>query len=182
MRIVGGKYKSRVLCELKGENIRPTSDMVRESLFNILQNRIYGAKFLDLFCGTGAMGIEALSRGAAFTAFNDADRKSLALLNKNIEKLKVDDNYKIYNLDALDLLKRAGGEFDIIYIDPPYKTDLGIKALKLVANALNDGGIVIFEDEKPFSGEVDGLTVYDRRKYGRVHLTFFVLSPLNKGE
>ena len=69
MRIVGGKYKSRVLCELKGENIRPTSDMVRESLFNILQNRIYGAKFLDLFCGTGAMGIEALSRGAAFTAF-----------------------------------------------------------------------------------------------------------------
>ena len=179
MRIVGGKYKSRVLCELKDENIRPTSDMVRESPFNILQNKIYGAKFLDLFCGTGAMGIEALSRGAAFTAFNDADKKSLALLKKNLDKLKVDEDYKIYNLDALELLKR-GGEYDIIYIDPPYKTDLGVKALNIASNALKDSGIVIFEDEKPFDGEVQGLTVYDRRKYGRVRLTFFAPSPLRK--
>ena len=172
MRIVGGKYKSRVLERIKEDNIRPTSDMVRESLFNILQNVIYGAKFLDLFCGSGAMGIEALSRGARSATFNDASRASIALLKKNLEKLKVDEEYKICNLDALTLLKN-GDKYDIIYIDPPYKTDLGIRSLQLVGGALSDNGIAIFEDEKPFDGVVDGLTVYDKRKYGRVHLTFF---------
>ena len=172
MRIVGGKYKSRVLCELKGDAIRPTADKVRESLFNILQNKIYGAKFLDLFCGTGAMGIEALSRGAQSVTFNDFSRESLKILKKNIEKLKVDEDYKVTNFDAITLLK-AGGEYDIIYIDPPYKTDLGARSLAVVNGALKPGGIVIFEDEKPFNHDVEGLIVTDRRRYGRVHLTFF---------
>ena len=172
MRIVGGKYKGRVLAEIKNEKVRPTSDMARESIFNILQNEIYGVNFLDLFCGTGAMGIEALSRGAARVTFNDASRESVALLKKNLEKLKVDDEYKVCNYDALTLLKN-GGDYDIIYIDPPYKTDLGVSALRLCSGALSDGGIAIFEDEKPFDGTVDGLILYDRRKYGRVHLTFF---------
>ena len=86
MRIVGGKYKGRVLVGFDGNKIRPTSDMARESLFNILQNIIYGADFLDLFCGTGAMGIEAISRGAHSVTFNDADKNSLAVLKKNLEK------------------------------------------------------------------------------------------------
>ena len=76
------------------------------------------------------------------------------------------------NKDALEVLK-SGEKFDIIYIDPPYSTDLGVKALELVANALTDTGVAIFEDEKEFSGEVQGLTITDRRKYGRVKLTFF---------
>ena len=172
MRIVGGKYKSRVLERINDENVRPTSDMARESIFNILQNVVYGADFLDLFCGTGAMGIEALSRGAKRVTFNDASRASIALLKKNLAKLKVDEEYKICNIDALTLLK-SGGNYDIIYIDPPYKSDLGVNALKLVSGALSDNGIAIFEDEKPFNGTVEGLTVYDTRKYGRVHLTFF---------
>ncbi len=172
MRIVGGKYKSRVLCELKNENIRPTADKVRESLFNILQNRVYGARFLDLFCGTGAMGIEALSRGAKMVNFNDFSRDSINLLKKNLEKLKVDEEYKITNLDAITLLK-FGGSYDIIYIDPPYKTDLGLSALGVVCGALAEDGVAILEDEKPFDGEINGLTITDRRKYGRVHLTFF---------
>ena len=182
MRIVGGKYKGRVLVQIKNEKIRPTSDMARESIFNILQNQIYGVDFLDLFCGTGAMGIEALSRGAARVTFNDASRESIALLKKNLEKLNVDEDYKVCNYDALTLL-RNGGDYDMIYIDPPYKTDLGIKSLNLVSGALNDDGIVIFEDEKPFNGTVDGLVVYDSRKYGRVHLTFFrKVSEQPKGE
>ena len=172
MRIVGGKYKGRVLCELKGNAIRPTADKVRESLFNILQNRIYGAKFLDLFCGTGAMGIEALSRGAKTVTFNDFARDSVAQLRKNLEKLKVDEDYKITNSDAISLLK-LGGEYDIIYIDPPYNSDLGLRAIGLVKDALAVEGLAILEDEKAFDSKIDGLKVVDTRKYGRVHLTFF---------
>ena len=172
MRIVGGKYKGRVLCELKGNAIRPTADKVRESLFNILQNRIYGAKFLDLFCGPGAMGIEALSRGAKMVTFNDFARDSVAQLRKNLEKLKVDEDYKITNSDAISLLK-LGGEYDIIYIDPPYNSDLGLRAIGLVKDALAVEGLAILEDEKSFDSKIDGLKVVDTRKYGRVHLTFF---------
>ena len=173
MRIVGGKYKSRVLSGFDGDKIRPTSDKARESLFNILQNRIYGAEFLDLFCGTGAMGIEALSRGAKSVTFNDADRNSLNLLRKNLEKLGVDEEYQIKNYDALIFLKTATVKYDIIFIDPPYKTDLGERAVALCKGAIKDDGVVILESETPFSGEIEGLTVYDERKYGRARLTFF---------
>ncbi len=173
MRIVGGKYKGRVLVGFDGQKIRPTSDMARESLFNILQGVIFGSDFLDLFCGTGAMGIEALSRGAKFVTFNDADKNSLYILRKNLEKLKVTEKHEIKNNDALSLLKRADKKYDIIYIDPPYKTDLGENALKVVINSLNEDGIVILESETPFNDTVEGLSQYDARRYGRVHLTFF---------
>lgn len=173
MRIVGGKYGGRVLSGFEGKDIRPTSDKARESLFNILRNRIYGSNFLDLFCGTGAIGIEAISHGAKTVTFNDIERKSLAVLKSNLEKLKVTEDYKITNLDALSFLMRSGPIYDIIYIDPPYKMDIYDKLLKLSVNALNDGGIVIFESEQPFDGQVDGLIKYDERKYGRARLTFY---------
>lgn len=173
MRIVGGKYKGRVLTEFKGQDIRPTSSMVRESLFNILQFKIFSARFLDLFSGTGAMGIEALSRGAKKVHFNDINRQSLTVLKQNLDKLKVEEEFRITNLDALTFLNSNKEKFDIIYIDPPYKTDLGRRALDLVVGAIDDGGTIIFEDEKPFNDEVIGLEKFDSRKYGRVHLTFF---------
>ena len=173
MRIVGGKYRGRVLTEFAGKDIRPTSDQARESLFNILQFKIYGKTFLDLFCGTGAVGIEALSRGAEKVTFNDMDKRSIEVLKKNLSKLKVEEPYCIKNTDALVLLSGAIDKYDYIYIDPPYKTDLGVRALSLVINSLEDDGTVIFEDEKPFSGQIDGLKIVDTRKYGRIHLTFF---------
>jgi 16S rRNA G966 N2-methylase RsmD len=89
--------------EFGGYDVRPTSGKVRESFFNIIQNSIYGAKFLDLFCGTGAMGIEALSRGASKVQFNDRSRESLSILRKNLDKLKVEEDYIVTNLDALAL-------------------------------------------------------------------------------
>ncbi len=173
MRVVGGKFKSRVLLEFKGQDIRPTADKVRESLFNILQNRIYGATFLDLFCGTGAMGIEAISRGAKFVLFNDKSRESLALTKKNIEKLQINEGYKTTNFDATTCLLGVGDKFDIIYIDPPYKSDFGEKALDKASVALKEDGVVIYENEKPFDREVENLQKIDERKYGRVYLTFF---------
>lgn len=173
MRIVGGKYKGRVLEEFKGSDIRPTSDKARESLYNILQFRIAGASFLDLFCGTGAMGIEALSRGASKVTFNDIDRKSIALLKSNLQKLKVDEQYSVFNYDAFRLLKTTCEKFDIIYIDPPYALNLGASAVEQSINALAPHGLIILEDEKAFDGEIEGLIKTDCRKYGRIHLTFF---------
>ena len=173
MRIVGGKYGGRVLIGFDGKDIRPTSDKTRESLFNILRNRIYGSNFLDLCCGTGAIGIEALSHGAESVTFNDIERSSLNLLRKNLEKLKVEERYKITNFDAVSFLMRAENTYDIIYVDPPYKAEIYQKLLALSVNALKDGGIVIFEGEKPFDGQADGLIKYDERKYGRAHLTFY---------
>lgn len=173
MRIVGGEYKGRVLCEFKGDAVRPTADKVRESLFNILSFSVRGAKFLDLFSGTGAVGIEALSRGAENVTFNDLNRSSLDILRKNLSKLKIENGVKVYNADALAFDKACGGKFDIIFIDPPYKLNLLAGALETAAKLLEEDGIIVAEDEKPFNGEIKGLVKTDERKYGRVYLTFF---------
>ena len=102
MRIIGGKYRSRVLSEFAGEEVRPTSDRVKESLFNILALKLYGARVLDLFCGSGALGLESLSRGAKEVVFNDCAKSSIAILKKNLSALKISansDEAKVYNLD-----------------------------------------------------------------------------------
>lgn len=173
MRIVGGLYRGRTLFTFEGQDIRPTPDKVRESIFNIIQHRVYGSSFLDVFSGTGAMGIEALSRGAKSVVLNDKDRQSIKLINKNVEKIGAKEGVKVTNLDGVQLLSSSLEKYDIIYLDPPYKTELGVQALSVCANALKDDGIVIFEDEKEFDGEIQGLEIFDKRKYGRVRLTFF---------
>ncbi len=173
MRIVAGKYKGRTLLEFSGNDIRPTADKVRESLFNIIQFKTPNSVFLDLYSGTGAMGIEALSRCAKSVTFNDLSKSSLSLVKKNLEKLKVDDEFEISNCDAVRFLTSTNKKFDIIFIDPPYKSDQKYDSLNFCYSALNDDGIVIFEDEKEWQGQAEGLVAYDKRKYGRVHLTFF---------
>ncbi len=173
MRIVGGEFRGRTLYAFEGEDIRPTPDKVREALFNILQNRIYGVKFLDLFAGSGAMGIEALSRGAKKVVFNDKDKKSVALVKKNLEKLKIDTGFEVVNQDGVLFVSSAREKFDIIYIDPPYKAGLNELAVSASINSLEKGGLIILESEQPFEGEIEGLKVADTRKYGRVILTFF---------
>lgn len=174
MRIVAGIYKGRVLEEFKGYEIRPTSDMVRESLFNILRYDVAGASFLDLFSGTGAVGIEALSRGAEHVVFNDSARESIAVIKKNLQKLKIENGFAVSQSDALVFLTDGTGEkFDIIFIDAPYKDEVGLKALELAKNRLAKGGIIIYENETPIDFEIDGLIKYDERKYGRARLSFF---------
>ena len=173
MRIVAGKYRGRTLCEFDGNKIRPTADKVRESIFNIIQFKVAGSDFLDLFAGTGAMGIEALSRGANSATFNDLSRDSLVLIKKNLEKLKVDESYKLTSLDASIFVKNCTDKFDIVFIDPPYDSKEKSRCLNGVANVLKENGTVIFEDEKEWIDNADGLVLYDKRKYGRVHLAFF---------
>lgn len=173
MRIVSGIYGSRVLKEFKGSDIRPTSDIVRGSLFNILSPVIVGNSFLDLFCGTGAVGIEALSRGADRVRFVDASKESVKLASENLAGLKIEE--RPVHAEGISFLLKTSEKFGIIFLDPPYKSDLGIKALETIAtgNVLENGGIVVYENEKPFVGQITGLEKYDERKYGRAYITFF---------
>lgn len=121
MRIVAGKRKGLVIKSIDSDSTRPTRDMVREALFSILTNKIMDSKFLDLFAGSGAIGIEALSRGATEAFFADTNPKCIAVIKENLEKAKFNEQAKVFNSDyKLVLKKLQGNKFDIIYIDPPY--------------------------------------------------------------
>lgn len=177
MRVIGGKYKSRTLAEFAGDAVRPTSDRAKEALFNILALKIYGARTLDLFSGSGALGIECLSRGAKEVVFNDYSKDSLAILKKNLNALKISvgEEVKILNSDYLVALESARGAFDLIFLDPPYRFDYGEKALRKIAEKglLTENGIAVYERDRPFDGTIDGLEKYDERKYGKTYFTFF---------
>ena len=177
MRVIAGKYKSRVLAEFAGEDVRPTSDRAKEALFNILSLKLYGARVLDLFAGSGALGIESLSRGAKEVIFNDLSKDSIAILKKNLTALKVEQGkeVKVLNYDFSVCLDRVDKGFDLIFIDPPYAFDYGVPAMdKIVKRSLlNDDGIIVYERDRAFDGEVKGLEIFDERKYGKAYLTFF---------
>lgn len=178
MRIIGGKYKSRVLADFAGDAVRPTSDRAKEALFNILALKTYGARVLDLFSGSGALGLESLSRGAKEVVFNDFAKDSLAILKKNLNALKIPvggEEAKITNCDYLVALESVRAPFDIIFLDPPYRFDYGEKALQKIAQKglLTENGIAVYERDRPFEGAIEGLEKYDERKYGKTYFTFF---------
>jgi 16S rRNA (guanine(966)-N(2))-methyltransferase RsmD len=143
MRIVSGKFKSRHLKGVPPASIRPTSDKLRETVFNILGARIEGVTFLDGCAGTGAIGIEAISRGSAFVYFVEQSRKACQIIRENLKELNVQDGYKIIEMD---LGKALGviGKVDVAFIDPPYDRD------DLYQAALNqfDGDLLILEHSK----------------------------------
>ena len=177
MRIIGGEYRSRVLKDFAGEDIRPTSDRAREALFNILSMKVRGARVLDLFAGSGALGLESLSRGASEVVFNDLSKESLAVLKGNLATLKltVGEKVKLKNYDFAVCLDSLAPAFDLIFIDPPYKFDYGKPALEKIVQKglLAENGVAVYERDRPFEGEVDGLEKFDERKYGKAYLTFF---------
>lgn len=173
MRIISGKYRGMNLAVFKGSEIRPTADRVKESLFNILSDKVIGAKVLDLFCGSGNLGIESLSRGAEKVHFNDISKDSIAVLKKNLSRLR-DENYTVTTLDYRQCLSR-GEKYDLIFIDPPYASGAGISALEIIAKQklLLNNGIAVFERDVPFTDKIDGLCAYDERRYGKTYITFF---------
>lgn len=175
MRIIGGKYRSLNLADFKGKDIRPTADRVKESLFDIIYGRVAGARVLDLFCGSGGLGLECISRGAEFVHFNDISRESLAVLRKNLSKLKDERNYLVTNCDFAACLAGAQKPFDIIFLDPPYRLEAGAAALKIISSRklLGVGGIAVLERDRAFLGEAEGLELFDERKYGITYLSFF---------
>lgn len=177
MRIIGGKHRGRVLTEFKGEAIRPTADRVKESVFNILSREIAGARVLDLFCGSGALGLECISRGAKEAVFNDCSKDSVAVLTANIKKLGEGEVCTVRALDYLACLSALQGKFDIVFLDPPYRFDYGVKAAEEIARRglLAEDGVIVYERDKPFEESVAescGLRVADVRKYGKTYVSF----------
>lgn len=180
MRIIGGTAKGRRLASFRGMSIRPTTDKVREAIFNILPRPFTFKNVLDLFAGTGAMGIEALSRGAESVTFVDNDPKAVKIIKKNLELCKLTDKAVIIDRDvhsALDLLSRKGEKFDLIIIDPPYNTSATGIALNGIdgKGLLNTDGIIVSESSKRiiWDGELKGIELADRRRYGDTVVSFY---------
>lgn len=165
MRIIAGKHRGRVLKSFAGEAIRPTPDRVKESLFQILEPRLRGARVLDLFAGSGALGLEALSRGAREAVFNDLD---LTLVKRNLALVK--ESAVLTERDFAVCLKSVKGKFDLIFLDPPYKSDDYERALKLIAeeDRLEEDGLVVVESEREIVAE--GYETADERFYGRTRV------------
>ncbi len=170
MRVIAGKHRGRVLCEFKGDAVRPTSDRAREALFNILQCEIRGAEFLDLFCGSGAVGIEAISRGAKGVTFVDKSAESIKITKKNLDA--VGETARIITSDAIDFADRTDEKFDIIFLDPPYKFDVTEILVKL-PRLLAADGVIVYEhgDDKKISNEE--LELQKSRRYGIAIFDFF---------
>lgn len=176
MRIIAGRHKGTALASVgKGDtnaHLRPTTDRVREAIFNLLENGGYGnpvsgARVLDLFAGTGALGLEALSRGADFVLFVDEGAKSRALIRQNIDILRAIGPTKLFRRDATRLGPSKGDPFDLIFLDPPYGKGMGDKALM----SARDGGwlapdALIVWEENAEQSPPDGFEVMDQRTYG----------------
>lgn len=182
MRIVGGKFKGHSIAPPSGSATRPTSDRVRESVFNILAHGIdglalEGARVLDLFAGTGAMGLEAISRGARFCQFVDDSAEARGLIRRNADALGVIGLAKIWRRDATNLGPCAPQPgFDLVFADPPYGKGLGGKALTSLVYGqwLNPNAIVVLEEAaKAEVPAIDGLDRIDERAYGDTIIRFY---------
>ncbi len=178
MRIIGGNSRGTKLYTLEGLNTRPTLDRVKESMFNILQNNIKDRIILDLFAGSGAIGLEFISRGAKKAFLCEKEKKAIDIINKNIQKMHVESKVKIAFMDYRKFLETSNDKYDLIFLDPPYETDFISKSTELIIkkNLLNDDGIIIAEtdQEERVIKELENIEIeiYDIRKYGRAKLIF----------
>ena len=181
MRVISGTARGTILQSIDEISTRPTLDRVKESLFNIIQDYTEDAVVLDLFAGSGAIGIEFLSRRANKVYFVEKSNKAINVIKNNLNKTKLSDKTIIYNDDYKIALEKVKQEkFDIIYLDPPFKEKYAIEAIKLINkyDLLSKKGIIIIETDEPERDikEIKNIDIkykmYDIRKYGRVSLIF----------
>ncbi len=180
MRVIAGSAKGRKLESVPGTSTRPITDRVKEALFNILGASIEGARFLDLFAGTGAVGIEALSRGAARAVFCERDRLALRTIGHNLQATGLAERARVVAGDAFRFLKNPGDErFDFVYIAPPQYKGIWIRALQAVdeGEVLAPGGVAIVQIHPKERQEVRlrRLCLFDERRYGSTLLLFYRL-------
>lgn len=179
LRVIAGKAKGRKLRSVPGDTTRPVTDRVKEALFNILAGDLVDSHWWDLFAGTGAIGIEALSRGAAFARFTDSNRAPIETIRFNVEHCGFTGQSEIRRADAFTMLSRgADTQFDYIYIAPPQYKEMWEKALELVDEDLNwlseDGWVIVQIDPREYKKLVlESLEEIEQRKYGSTLLVFY---------
>ncbi len=176
MRVIAGKYRRITLNTVKGLDTRPTTDRIKETLFNIINDEVYGCSFLDLFAGSGQIGIEALSRHASSVTFIDNNRACVDCIKDNLLKCHIDEGATVINGNALATLKRLDEDYDIVFMDPPYGKDIERDVLEFLSeeSIVTDGGLVIVEadlkSEFDYISELNFELVQDKRYKTNRHL------------
>ncbi len=175
MRVITGTAKGRRLITMEGLEVRPTSDRVKESIFSILQFDIPGAKVLDLFAGSGQLGIEALSRGATLCVFVDTNRRAQEIVKENLKTTKLFSSSRVIASDYAAYLTAARELFDIALLDPPYHQEILPKALTLLTPKMSERGIIICEhaSDDPVPAECDGFILTKQHRFGKVLVSVY---------
>ena len=175
MRVITGSARGRKLLTLEGEDVRPTTDRVKEAVFSVIQFETEGRRFLDLFAGSGQMGIEALSRGAKEAVFVDSAKKSVEIIRKNLASTKLAENAKVVQTDWKSYLSVSGTQFDIAFLDPPYGKGILQRALEALPAHMSKTGVIIAEN--PLDEEIlseYGEFALDRQyRYGKIKISTF---------
>ncbi|MCQ2421012.1 MAG: 16S rRNA (guanine(966)-N(2))-methyltransferase RsmD [Clostridia bacterium] len=177
MRVITGSARGMQLKAPKGMETRPTLDQVKEAAFSAIQFEVEGRRVLDLFAGSGQMGIEALSRGAKSAVFVDMGKEPCRIVRENLEKTKLIDRAQIFQRDSIAYLSACREKFDLIFLDPPYAKDLLENALKRISeiDILSDSGIIICERpaDKTLTDDYPGCSVWREYRHGSAALTIF---------
>jgi 16S rRNA (guanine966-N2)-methyltransferase len=180
MRIISGSRRGRKLISFDGDSIRPTTDRVKESIFNLIQEFTLESSVLDLFGGSGALSLEALSRGAKSAVIIDSSKSSVEIINKNISLTGFEDGTEVFCVNAQEFILNTSKKFDIIFLDPPYNKGFIVPILTLIAEKglLSENGIAVLEsDFCDEHGEIPGLDILKQRKYGRTYITIYKRKP-----
>lgn len=186
IRVIAGSAKGRKLKMVPGKGTRPITDRVKESLFNIIRMELPGSSFLDIFAGTGSVGIEALSQGADFVRFVERSRIAIRTIEENLEITELGDGAEILQMDAFAMLGRTPNhKFDYLYIAPPQYKDMWKKALlaldKMPDWLVEDGWVIVQIDPKEYEEMTLGnFSEFDQRKYGRTLLVFYEREPTHE--
>ena len=178
MRIIAGRAGGLKLKSLKGREVRPTLDRVKESMFNIIAFYLPGAEVLDLFSGFGSLGIEALSRGAERADFVEIKKSHLKIIEDNLKKAKLYDQAELFNQDVYQYLKSCSRKYDLIFMDPPYEKNMTAEAVNLIVNnhLLKENGLIISEKSAAEKAEeFEGLSIIKNKNYGNSLLTIYKL-------
>lgn len=175
MRVITGMAKGIKLETLEGMDVRPTTDKVKEAIFSSIQFDLYDSMVLDLFAGSGQLGIEALSRGAKSAVFVDNSKKSIEIVRKNLEKTNLTDLSQLFHMNSIDYIKLSDKKYDLIFLDPPYNKGILTEILPSLSDKLNDKGQIICEYEQNLElpEKIKNLRLKKNYKYGKIKVSIF---------
>ncbi len=175
MRVITGTHKGRKLLTLEGREVRPTTDMVKEAMFSMIQFELDSANVLDLFCGSGQLGIEAISRGAEKVTFIDSSKFSAAVTRENLINLKLEKQGSVAVMDSVAFLKNCRDRYDIALLDPPYEQGLIQETLPILVQKMKEHGVIVCEtaNTEDLPENVGEFTISKVRKYGKIKLTLY---------